>query len=99
MNRAWQQVGKINDANRKLNEALLSKLVNNAIFKKHFVGAKADKLMRTTAAMQHLVWDEASNSSVNQVIEDSVIPGSNPERHVPEDDKGNPTLQKIRVNQ
>ncbi|MBX3252643.1 MAG: hypothetical protein KF862_00775 [Chitinophagaceae bacterium] len=74
MNRAWQQVGKINDANRKINEALLSKLVNNAIFKKHFVGAKTDKLLRTTGAMQYLVWNEASNSSVNEVVAQSAIP-------------------------
>jgi hypothetical protein len=74
MNRAWQQVGKVNDANRKLNEALLSKLVNNAIFKKHFVGEKADKLLRNTGALQHLVWNEATDSTVNQAIEESAIP-------------------------
>lgn len=74
MNRAWQQVGKINDANRKLNEALLSKLVNNAIFKKHFVGAKTDKFLRATGAMQHLVWDEAKDATVNEVVAQSAIP-------------------------
>lgn len=74
MNRAWQQVGKINDGNRRINEALLSKLVNNAIFKKHIVGEKTDKLIRNTGALQHLVWNDSTNSTVSQVIEESVIP-------------------------
>lgn len=74
MNRAWQQVGKINEANRRVNEALLSKLVNNAFFKKHMVGAKTDKFVRNTGAVQHLVWNEAKDATVNHQIEQSVIP-------------------------
>jgi hypothetical protein len=74
MNRAWQQVGKINEANKKINEALLSKLVNNTFFKKHMIGAKTDKFVRTTGVMQHLVWNEAKDATVNSQIEQSVIP-------------------------
>jgi len=74
MNRAWQQVGKVNEANQKINEAFLSKLVNNAIFKKHMLGAKTDKFLRTTGAVQHLVWDEANNASVTKQISESSIP-------------------------
>lgn len=74
MNRAWQQVGKINDANKKINEALLSKLVNNAIFKKHMIGTTTDKFVRTTGVMQHLLWNEAKDATVNNQIKQSVIP-------------------------
>jgi len=74
MNRAWQQVGKINDANKKINEALLSKLVNNTFFKKHLIGTKTDKFVRTTGAMQHLLWNESKDATVNNQIEQSVIP-------------------------
>lgn len=74
MNKAWQQVGKINDANKKINEALLSKFVNNAFFKKHMVGAKTDKFVRTTGVMQHLLWNESKDATVNNEVAQSVIP-------------------------
>jgi hypothetical protein len=74
MNRAWQQVGKVNEANQKINEAFLSKLVNNAIFKKHMLGAKTDQFVRATGAVQHLVWNAARNASVTRQISDSAIP-------------------------
>src|SRR5687768_11156869 len=60
----------------KINEALLSKLVNNAFFKKHLIGAKTDKFIRTTGAMQHLVWNEGKTATINNEIEKSVIPAA-----------------------
>ncbi|MFC5412202.1 hypothetical protein ACFPMF_22950 [Larkinella bovis] len=74
VNRAWQQVGKVNEANNKINEAFLSKLVNNAIFKKHMLGAKTDKFVQATGAVQHLVWNAAKTATVNQQIHQSAIP-------------------------
>lgn len=74
MNRAWQQVGKVNEANNKINEAFLSKLVNNAIFKKHMLGASTDKFVRATGAVQHLVWNIARNATISREISQSAIP-------------------------
>jgi hypothetical protein len=74
MNRAWKQVGKVNEANNKINEAFLSKLVNNAIFKKHMLGAKTDKFVRATGAVQHLVWNAAKSATITSEINKSAIP-------------------------
>jgi hypothetical protein len=74
INRAWQQVGKVNEANNKINEAFLANLVNNAIFKKHMLGAKTDQFLRATGAVQHLVYNSAKTATVAQQISKSAIP-------------------------
>jgi hypothetical protein len=74
MNRAWQQVGRINEANQKLREAQLNKMINNAIYKKHVLSAQQDKFFMTTNAVQHVTFNADKSSSVNHQINQSRIP-------------------------
>lgn len=56
MEMAWQQIGEINEANQKIREAELAKMVNNALYEKHYAKMDEDKLlMLTTAAQKHIV--------------------------------------------
>ncbi len=52
MEMAWQQIGDINEANQKIREAELAKMVNNAIYEKHYAKMDDDKLLMVTAAAQ-----------------------------------------------
>ncbi len=74
MHRAWQQVGRINEANQKIREAEFSKLVSNALFKKHLNSAKTDQFMMVTSAIQHLAVNAEKTATVNQQIRESRIP-------------------------
>lgn len=74
MHRAWLQVGKINEANQKVREAEFSKLINNAIFKKHLNSAKTDKFLMVTNALQHLAVNADKTATINHQISQSRIP-------------------------
>lgn len=74
MNRAWQQVDKINEANQKIIEAEFARLINNAIYKKHLNGAPVDKFLTVTQAMQNLTVTADKSTTVKTMFEQSRIP-------------------------
>jgi hypothetical protein len=75
VNRAWQQVENITSANQKIKEAELTKLINDAVFKKHLKSATESKGLMVTSPMQYLV-KQAGSDSVNKQIDDSKIPNA-----------------------
>jgi hypothetical protein len=74
MNRAWQQVNKINEANKQIQQASLTSMVNTAILKKHFVNGGIDKTLLLTHPVQHLVKNPAQKQTVQKDFIDSRIP-------------------------
>lgn len=74
MNRAWQQVDKVNEANKRIQQAALAKMVNNCIFKKHMINAGNDKGVMLTHSVQHLVKNATNTRTVQQDFIESRIP-------------------------
>lgn len=74
MNRAWQQVNKVNEANKLIQQAALASMVNTAILKKHIVNGGSDKTLMVTNPVQHLVRNTFQKQTVQQDFTDSRIP-------------------------
>jgi hypothetical protein len=74
INRAWQQVNKVNEANKKIQETLLAQAVTKCVFKKHIINAGNDKAVMLTNPVQHLIKNTAGTQTVQQDFVDSRIP-------------------------
>ena len=74
VNRAWQQVNKVNEANKKIQETLLAQAVTKCIFKKHIVNAGNDKAVMLTHSVQHLIKNTVNTQTVQQDFTESRIP-------------------------
>ncbi len=75
MNRAWQQVSKVKEANRLIQQAALSSLVNTAILKKHIVNGGSQQTLTLTQPVQHLIRSNLQKKqTVRQDFADSRIP-------------------------
>jgi len=73
VHRAWQQVGDIKEANQKIKEAQMTKLVDQSIFKKHLKNATGS----TFTALTHIAHSRlksSSTSTVTKVFKDSKVP-------------------------
>lgn len=76
MARAWQQVDRVNEANKKIELVQLAKLVTGAIMKKNLINASGDKALMLTNSVQHLIINEAKTKTVQQEFVDSRIPNA-----------------------
>ena len=74
VNRAWQQVNKVNEANKRIQETLLAQAVTKFIFKKHIINAGNDKAVMLTHSVQHLIKNAANTKTVQQDFIESRIP-------------------------
>ena len=74
MHRAWKQVDEINEANRKIREAILTREIAQAMYKKHLVSAPDDKFLLLTAAMQYATKRPDALKTIRYEINDSRIP-------------------------
>jgi len=74
MEMAWKQVGDINEANQKIREAEMAKMVNNAIYEKHFIGMDNDKLLMTTSAAQKFILNPDTKKTFEEELTQSKIP-------------------------
>ena len=74
INRAWQQVNKVNEANKKIQETLLAQAVTKCVFKKHIINAGNDKAVMLTNSVQHLIKNTAGTQTLQQDFIDSRIP-------------------------
>ncbi|MFT3701513.1 MAG: hypothetical protein QM802_04045 [Agriterribacter sp.] len=74
MRRAWKQVDQVNKANEKIRRAALSKMVSNAIYRKHIRFASEDQSVRLTAPMHSFILSgtQTAAASINQ----SLIPNA-----------------------
>lgn len=74
MERSWQQVESINEANAKIKAATLSKMVNNAMYHKHIRISDEDQAISLTTPMHKSV---VSNSlSIHANINESLVPNA-----------------------
>lgn len=74
VNRAWQQVNKINEANKTIQQAALASMVNTVILKKHVINGQTDRSIQLTNPVQHLVINPLKKQTVQQDFVDSRIP-------------------------
>lgn len=74
VNRAWEQVNKVNEANRRIQEASLARLVNMSLFKKHIKNAGNDKAVMMTNPIQRQIKNAGGTKSVHQDFVESRIP-------------------------
>ena len=74
INRAWQQVNKVNEANKKMQESLLAQAITKCVFKKHIINAGNDKAVMLTHSVQHLIKNTTNTQTVQQDFIDSRIP-------------------------
>lgn len=74
MARAWQQVDRVNEANKKIQMAELAKLITGAIMKKNMINAGGDKSYLVTNSVQHLVLNQAKTQTIQQDFIESRIP-------------------------
>ena len=73
MERAWQQLGNIEDANQRLREAELATALNESVFKKHFRGASDDRVLTLTTAVQRRILRASSEKTVHGEIRASRV--------------------------
>ena len=74
VHRAWQQVNKVNEANKKIQETLLAQAITKCLFKKHIINAGNDKAVMLTHSVQHLIKNSANTKTVQQDFIESRIP-------------------------
>jgi len=74
MEEAWQQIGAINEANQKIREAELAKMVGRCIFKKHLKSATDDKFSTLTSRMHRRILDADKSKTVHKEFQTSKIP-------------------------
>lgn len=74
INRAWQQVNQVNEANKKIQETLMAQTVSKYVFKKHIINAGNDKAVMLTHNVQHLIKNVAGTKTVQQDFIESRIP-------------------------
>ena len=74
MERAWAQVGRIEDANQRLREAELAAAAGEALFAKHLAAAPGDRVLTLTAAAQRGLAAGTAATPARAVVEDSPVP-------------------------
>ena len=74
MRRAWKQVDQVNKANEKIRRGALSKMISNAIYRKHVQFASEDHLVRLTSPMHSFILESGQTASFT--ISNSLIPNA-----------------------
>ena len=71
---AWQQIGHVNDVNKKIREAELSKMVTHSIYKKIILKSDTDKTVTLTTPMHKFII--GTDKTINYEIAGSHIPNA-----------------------
>lgn len=74
MHQAWQQVSQINEANQRIKEAELSKMVGVSLFAKHLGQQSEDRFVSLTSAMHTRVLNSSGGITVQQRFRESRLP-------------------------
>lgn len=72
--RAWDQVDEINEANKKIKKAAVSKLIGHALYRKHIANANTDKIISLIGPMHKYILDE--DETVEHKITKSFLPNA-----------------------
>ena len=78
MKDAWEQIGEINEANKRIREAELVALLGRSMYQRNVQGASEDKLMDLTASMNKTLFLANGQTSFKR-INASVIPNASQE--------------------
>jgi len=76
MERAWNQVGQLMDANQRLREAELATAVGEALMRKHVAGATQERVLMLTSAMHRGMRTGTAAASVRAVVDASCVPAA-----------------------
>lgn len=74
MERAWKQVGRLEDANQRLREAELAIAAGEALFTKHVAQAGTERVLTLTAAAQRGLSGPAPGQSIRGLVAQSRVP-------------------------
>lgn len=74
MERAWNQVGELEEANQRLREAELAVAAGEALFQKHVAVAGGDRVMTLTAAAQRGLAGPTGQRSIRGLVSESRVP-------------------------
>jgi hypothetical protein len=74
--RAWQQVGEVERANRRLRHAELAAAASEAVFDKHFARDDSDRVLRLTAAAHRRMLAPAGTATLHAEVKASQVPGA-----------------------
>jgi len=72
--RAWQQVGDVERANRRLRHAELAAAASEAVYDKHFARTDSDRVLRLTAATHRRVLAPSSAATMHAEVKASQVP-------------------------
>lgn len=76
MNIAWEQIGEVMEANRKLQQLQLSKSVNYALYKRHFMSLSDELLVNISAPAHQRMINISKQATVFKEVDNSRIPVS-----------------------
>ena len=74
--RAWQQIGEVERANRQLRHAELAAAAADFVYQKHFVRTDSDRVIRLTAAAQKRMLAPAASITFHAAIKQSQVPAA-----------------------
>lgn len=76
MNEAWNQIEDVNEANRKIREAELAKMIANSLFNKHLKVTDRDRFLTLTAELHGLVLNPGNTvrQTIQQQFRESRVP-------------------------
>jgi hypothetical protein len=74
--RAWQQIGEVEQANRQLRHAELAAAAADSVYQKHFVRTDSDRVIRLTAAAQKRMLAPAASITFHAAIKQSQVPAA-----------------------
>lgn len=76
MERAWKQVGEIEQANQRMREAELAATAADALHLKHLAVAKEDRLLTLTVAAQRGLRAPGASETIRHLVDSSRVPSS-----------------------
>jgi hypothetical protein len=76
MERAWKQVGRLEDANQRLREAELATAAGDALYAKHLLTATAERMLILTSAAQTGLGAAGRRITVRGAVDESRVPAA-----------------------
>ena len=76
MQQAWEQIGEVNEANQKIREAEMAKMVNKAIYSKHLKRSEDDQFTQVTSKMHTRMKSSSGSKTVHKDFKSSRIPNA-----------------------
>ena len=74
MNIAWQQIGEVMEANRKLNQLKVTKAANYAVYDRHLLPLQDEMLLNISAPAHTRIFNAANQRTVYGEVDISAVP-------------------------